>query len=496
MRLGVRYHSLKHSLRILTMNIMKLVKPTSWVFLGLLATTGASYAQEAVQKTRQGTAPVSGNPADSYEMHLHKAEALMENGKADEAYRLLEPLEFEHASKVDFDYLLGIAALDSGRADMATFALERVLSINPGHASARLDIARAYYQLGDLPRARTEFEAVMRQDISPAARANAQKYLDVIAMQNRHTRLSGYVEVSAGRDSNVNSSTSESMVFVDSFATMASLDTSNVKVSDNYYTAVAGGEISHDLNPQWSLYAGANLRKLTNRSQAQFDSVTTDIRGGIAYEKQANRIRISAISGKYDLGGTHNNDTSGIKGEWRHAFSPGNQLNAFAQSVQYRYDDPLMKPNDIDQQAVGLGWLHVASNGKTTLSGSVHYGSEKDVSPTITVPSIGNINPSGGRNDGAKNFSGFRIGGQTASGESTSLFASAGMQSGEYDKVNHLFLRKRKDRLYDIKLGANWHWDKLWTLRPQISYLRNDSNIAIYGYDRMDVSLTVRRDFR
>jgi len=56
-------------------------------------------------------------------------------------------------------------------------------------------------------------------------------------------------------------------------------------------------------------------------------------------------------------------------------------------------------------------------------------------------------------------------------------------------------LRKRNDRQYDMAVGANWHLDKSWTLRPQLTYMKNDSNIVIYGYDRMDVSLTIRRDF-
>ena len=38
--------------------------------------------------------------------------------------------------------------------------------------------------------------------------------------------------------------------------------------------------------------------------------------------------------------------------------------------------------------------------------------------------------------------------------------------------------------------------DKLWTLRPQVSYLRNSSNIVIYQHDRTDVSITLRRDFK
>ena len=54
----------------------------------------------------------------------------------------------------------------------------------------------------------------------------------------------------------------------------------------------------------------------------------------------------------------------------------------------------------------------------------------------------------------------------------------------------------RYDKQYDANFGINWHYDKLWTVRPQISYLRNNSNIVIYQFDRTDVSITIRRDFK
>ena len=76
------------------------------------------------------------------------------------------------------------------------------------------------------------------------------------------------------------------------------------------------------------------------------------------------------------------------------------------------------------------------------------------------------------------------------------MFINSGAQIGHYDKVNPLFLRQREDRFYDLIAGLNMHLDDRWVLRPQVIYSRNISNIPIYSYDRTDVSLTVRRDFR
>lgn len=484
------------------MKLLHHPNPSSWLFLSLLTAVSGAHAQETVQKAAPPAEPVAQSQVDSYDKLLRDADALIKDGKPARAFALLAPLEFEHAGDVRFDYLIGIAALDSGRPDKATFAFERLLAVNPEDAAARLEMARAYYQLGDLRRARTEFATALRQNPAESTRASIQKYLDAIDAQKegRRTRYSAYVEGGLGRDSNVNNSTSQTQVFVDRYAATALLDATNVKASDNYYAATAGGQIDYSLNARWGVYARGDLRKRGNNDHTQFDTLGLDMRAGVTYEAQADRFRVSMLSGQYDLGGSPNSDTTGFKGEWRHVFNPANQLDAFVQAVQYRYADPFMKPNDIDQQAIGLGWLHVLADGKSALTGSVYYGTEQDVSPVIKVivPLVGTItaNPSGGRNDGGKRFSGLRAGSQMALDQRTTLFASAGMQAGDYSKINYLFLRQRKDRLYDMTIGANWQWDKLWTLRPQLNYFRNVSNIAIYGYDRMDASLTVRRDFR
>jgi hypothetical protein len=131
------------------------------------------------------------------------------------------------------------------------------------------------------------------------------------------------------------------------------------------------------------------------------------------------------------------------------------------------------------------------ADGRSTLFANLYHGTEKDVS-TIITPAT----PDGGRTDGAKRFSGFFVGGQTAIGEKTTLFANAGGQVGDYSKVNPYFLIQRSDRLYNLTVGTNWQLDKLWAIRPQLGYSKNDSNIVIYSYNRMDVSLNVHRDFR
>jgi len=475
---------------------MKFSKSTYWIFAGLLFAASGIYAQEAENKPRQSTEPASAITAadDPREKPLREAETLMKAGKSAAAYNLLEPLEFDRSGEVRFDYLLGVAALDSGKPDKATLAFERVLAINPNFAGARLDMARAYFQLGDLPRAKTEFETVEKQNPPEAARATIQKYLDAIAAQQtaKQTRYSTYLEGGIGRDTNVNNSTSQSQVDVPGLGNLTvTLSPTNLKTADNYYHIAAGGEISHSLNTNWGLYAGGDLRQRGNKDQHAFDTQSLDGRAGMTFAAGKNNIfRLGGMGGRLDVARMRNRDSAGVSADWRHIYSQSNQASIFAQRGRNLFMDPAISVNNFNQTTLGAGWLHMLTDGQSVLFGSLFRSAEDDVAPKTAT------NPYGGRADGNKLTSGLRAGGQTSLNKDTELFASLGYQLGRYAKSNAAFLRKRQDRQLDISLGSNWHWDKNWTLRSQLNYSRNDSNIVLYSYNRTDFSLTIRREFR
>jgi hypothetical protein len=403
-------------------------------------------------------------------------------------------LEFERAGEVRFDYLIGIAALDSGKPDKATLALERALTVDPSFTAARLDMARAYYQLGDLARAQSEFSLALNQNPAPAARTTIQRYLDEIDVRlaAKQTRINGYIQAGLGRDTNVNNSNSQTQINIPFLGNaLATLDPTNVKSADNYYGVAAGAEVIHSLNSTWGVYAGGDLIQRGYNKQTGFDELELDGRTGVLFGANAHRFRIGLSAGQFDLGKVRNRNTTGIDGEWRYVLSPSNQLNMFGQAMNYRYADPVMQMNDFNQQVIGTGWSHTYADGKSTMTASLYHGTENDVSSLITPAA-----PTGGRTDGAKNFNGVRIAGQTAYDDSIMMFVSAGGQAGNYSKVNPFFLLQRADRQADMTLGANWYIDPLWSLRPQLMYVRNNSNIVVYSYNRTDVSLTLRRDFK
>ncbi len=417
----------------------------------------------------------------------------MQSAQYAAALKLLAPYEDSQAGNVEFDYLLGVTALETGDASRATIVLERALIVNPNHAGARLDLARAYFALGDRERARTEFNAALVQDPPVNARAAINAYLaridggssgtDLVGSGMAATRMAGYLEFMAGRDTNVNNATSQGQIFVPVFGFSVQLAPTSLRTPDNFLSLGGGGEISHALNASTSLFAGGDARLRRNQHTDTYSYNQFDVRGGLQHAlSAATLVRVSVAHQQYYLDHNNYRGASGLNLEWRHAPSEKGQFSVFGSGSRVRYKDTAQTANDVDLGVLGAGYTHALNTGSRTLvSVSAVAGHERDV---------------GQRIDGDRKLYGLRAGAQTGWGARVDLYASAGYQQSRYQSDNVVFMQKRSDNQTDLALGAVWRLTEVWQLRPQLTYTRNASNIDIYAYTRYEASITLRRDFK
>ena len=415
---------------------------------------------------------------------LATAAALLKAGRAAEAFAYLEPFEDAQAGNPDFDYVFGLAALDAGNPGRATLALERVLAVNPNFAGARIDMARAYFALGDFARAKDEFRAVLGQNPPPAARAVIERYLAAIEEREtaKRTVLTGFLELTLGRDSNVNNSTSQTEVAGPALGNLVfTLDPTNVKRSDGYSTLSGGAEISHQVTPGFGLFAGAGGRYRANSTEDRFDTKSIEGRVGVAFPGERTLFRAMVQGERFYLDHEANRTTRGIAADARYSLNPATFLTGFAAKTAYRFEAPGLDVNDFDQVLAGVGMIRLFHEGRSALAGTLLGGKENDIH---------------GRADGDKDILGLRFGGNLNVLESLDVFASVGGQRGDYARENLAFQVTREDEQIDAVVGLVWRLSRNWSLRPQVLYVRNDSNIQIYSYKRTDASLTLRYDFK
>jgi hypothetical protein len=182
----------------------------------------------------------------------------------------------------------------------------------------------------------------------------------------------------------------------------------------------------------------------------------------------------SLIDGDRDLGG--------LTAQWQHNFDAQNQLTAFAQVAFIRYPDQDVR--DVNRYAGGVGWGHAFAQGASdaVVFVSAFGGTEDAIEDTF------------GEHFG-RDFIGVRAGGQITVMPKLYANGSFTYQHSDYDEADPAFLVKRDDDYVDVGLGLRYQYDRNWSVRPEVRYTNNDSNIVITDYDRVAVMMTIRNDF-
>ena len=442
--------------------------------------------------------------AQAQQSDIARAEQLAGEGKAAEAYALLEPLESQNAGDIRFDYLFGTVALDSGKPDRATIALERVLALDPNFAGARLDLGRAYFAMGSDDLAKEEFEGVARADPPENVRQIVAKYMEAIEARKKRElpSFTGYAEGGGGTDSNI------SAVAADfSSAVLQAYNIANVQPTGNslkrqgsFSNAGVGVEYTRPFldMPGLGLFLGADAKERRYfDNNAGFSSQQVDFRGGLTWSAEANLFKFGLQDQHYfqegatppGTEGSINSDrkTFGYTFEWRRALQGNMQIGAFAQLNRQRF--ATNNTQDVNQGLFGLQWVKVIDAAwKPLMFLSGYQSRDRALRPQNAA----------GTTDVSKTLTGLRAYGQVTPFESVDVFASVG-HSERQD--NAMFSRSTvlgygKDRTFDVLLGMNWRMFPAWVLRLQGSMTENRSNLSLYEYRRNEFSVNVRHDFK
>ncbi len=468
---------------------MRFAKLSCWALSGLVLAMGVAHAQDAINNNmRAGTAEESAArrqaDAAARQRLLQEAANLIKSGKSAEAYALLAPEEPKRAGDPDFDYLLGLAALDSGKPNEAIFALERVLAVKPNHLQARAEIARAYFATGEKDLARQEFEAVQSQNPPDEVNATIQRFLDAInqGQGGATTLLSGYLEAAVGSDSNVNSATGNNQVAIPAFGgAIATLNASGVETRDSFANVSGGGNIRHALSSEWSVFGGANVNQRLNSKQTIFDTRALDGNVGLNLTEAGDSYSAALQLQSFEVDNKRYRDGTGMTAQWQHNLSnSSSQFSSYLQYTDLKYPDQSVR--DANRYVLGAAYASVLGGDYTpAVYAGVYGGEEKE--KESGVPYLGH------------KLVGVRTGGELDIYAQTKLFGSVSVESRRYGGDDPFFLVTRHDTQADLNFGIRYVMAKVWTLTPQISYTKNKSNIVINDYKRSIFSIGLRRDF-
>ena len=413
---------------------------------------------------------------------LMSAELFIRKNDFNSAYQLLEPLESDRAGDVEYDYMLGVAAIESGNLTRGAFALERVLAIKPNHKDARAEMAKAHYLLGEKDAAKAEFNNVLAQNPDAQTRKSIEKLLTAIQkIEGTTTTFGAYLEFGLGWDSNVSSAPDLQSIGVPLFGgLLLDLGNSGKAKSDHFMNLAGGISFRQPINEQLAVFGGVSGTNRLNGNEMAFDNSALDLNAGLQYRQNKHNFTAALQDNHFDLDAEGFRHAYGATGQYLYNIDPNNQAGLYVQYSRLNYTGN--SDRNADRKVIGINAGHVFKNDFTpVIYGSIYGGREVARDDT--------------RQDLSQDVAGMRAGGQLNFSSKWQMQASLGIELRDNDENDTAFLMKRKDHQYDASLGINYFPVQGWSIKPQISYSKNDSNIDLNSYNRTVVSVNVRKDF-
>ncbi|MDA8109226.1 MAG: hypothetical protein M0015_11425 [Betaproteobacteria bacterium] len=382
-----------------------------------------------------------------------------------------------------FDFYFGIAAVDTGHAGEGVLALERYILRYPDNVSARLQLARGYFILGQDARAREEFEALRKLSPPPDIAATIDRYLDAIRLrETRYTLSTGlYIEAGVGTDSNVNGGVADANITLPALGPVI-VAQAGTKQSDTFTLLGLGGYVSNPIAPGIALYGNgeASLKSNSKQSNRQYDLGNYALGGGVSMLREKNLYRLGVSTTLLELGSSRFLSTTGLQVQWQRQLS---ELQAFTLGAQTaRLDYPgANSPRNADFVGVTAGYRRLFSYAwQPILSAELSAGHQRSLAS---------------RPDLVPNTWGGRIGVSFTPAPKWGVSADYLYQKSNYEGSDVILGVTREDRYEAYDAAVSYLYTRHLSFRGELTSARNRSNIELYSFPRDIVLFKVRYEF-
>ncbi len=418
---------------------------------------------------------------------LGSAELRLAEGQAGVAYELLQPQLRFLAGDTRFDYLFALAAVGSGRPSEAVEPLRRILTVEPRFDAARVELARALAAAGETEAAREQYRILRDRGATELTRRIAVRALEdaggpAVAMPTSDMSspaLGLAWSAGAGYDSNANAATSESTFFG------LQLDPREQRQASPFLEVGADLQARH-ISTRLPLRLSGGLRAghRVNLEAREFDQTVAD--GGVAVESRLGTLQVAAalhvtggwLDGREHFAAPYAEVSASLP--WRERLEWVGLARAIA--LDYRQAD--FEPLDVRRYVWGGALQTQSRAGGLPRVGLALLGG-RDVSRDRS-------SPFSNERWGARLFGAHLLrGGAVVYGE-VSWLTSDFYGARGFQRIDRL------DRQWVALVGAELRrWPTPdWSVGPQFRVTRNSSNVAVFEYDRLEVSLFLRRALR
>ena len=406
---------------------------------------------------------------------------LIEQNRAKEAYEL----GLKHQNLLGnerFDYVFGVAAIDYGRVSLGVLSLERVLLANPGDDLVRLELARGYYNLGEYPRAKDEFEEVLSHK-PPAGVANTiNTYLDLIKAQEKKSRVNGtlFAEYGLGYNSNANAATAVNNIILPIFGPVQLADSAKAQPSNFSYMS-AGASVNVPLASGITSFSSVSTSVQKYAQVDGYDLNVTNALTGVKFDDDVNIVKVAGFGTIAQIDQMPVPDTLGGGVQYERILTPQHAVTVSASASQLIYPTQFNIYNsNLSTASVGYRWGFPTTAWAPVLIANANFAFQDNTQnrPDLTR----------------------RIGGASLTlyalpGEKWGLNIGAGYARSNYDGQDLLYQSYRSDNLTSLSAMLEYKLTKSWSTRLEATYFNNQSNLSLYSYQQATGALKLRYAF-
>jgi outer membrane protein len=352
----------------------------------------------------------------------------------------------------------------------AALLYRAILDEKPDAQRVRLELAKVYALMGDMPGARRALRQAQAGGLPPEVAQVVDQYA---AALRSFKPVSMSLEVSLAPSTNVNRATSAKTLDT----IIAPFDLSDDARAKSGLGLRIGGQVFARLPVKPKLQLTARLSGQSNLYRdSQFDDAVTAAQ--IGAELQLGKVQLRPQIGR--------------SYRWY-----GHSLYATTNSVSINFSRPIGRRAQLEVQG-GAGWADYRTND---LQDGQIYDASISYERALTPRSGGSFTLSGQRQVAADRGYSTTSGGANLvvwreMGKAT-VFANAGLYRLEGDARLFLFPDRRKEWLGRAGIGATFRQIKIAGFSPvvRLNYERNKSTVGIYDYSSLSGDIGITRAF-
>jgi outer membrane protein len=414
---------------------------------------------------------------------LPQAKKLLNQSQATSAYQLLKPKVNQFAGNIEFDYLLGISALDIGKPGEALLALERTLAQQPDNLQVRAEIARAHFSLKEYDAAQAEFKSIQAKPIPDAARASINRYLDAIklvstkkAPRTKSNQTEWTLDWTTGVDSNVNIGSAQSeWLLGDGSSVNAATNSLGKSGAANRLGISVEHQVAINDSIDGFIQAGITLRQSFVGPKVSL--MTADAAAGVVYRTHSGTLTGAILLQGSRLDHEALRNVAGTSVQW---LVNGKDTRYGPYFQYFKMSNPNNSALRSTRFLVGATVAHELSD-RVNVSARIGVGRERS---SINDPQF------------SFEVANVRAGVDWQIDSKWRASASASIENRQYKGVQELFAPlRRKDLESEIKVSAEREINSQWSVEPNLLLTRNRSSIGPNDYRRGQLNLIAKFKF-